>query len=190
MHSKPLLVALVALIAFAAAFLAGPRPANAEDPTTITVSPAAPTSQDAVSITVAGDLHSQFCGMDSMSFVKRADDAIVIYLFSAAQVCSLILRPTTFSVTEQIGPLPSGEYTVFVFSNEFDELDYVEVVPFQVNNLSVGGITELPRLERELLVAGSSDVHAGVVAGIVAAAAVGVLALGGAAWYTKKRLAN
>ena len=190
MNGKPLLIALVALVALAAAFLPGPRSANAGDPVAITIEPSAPTSQDAVSVTVAGDMGTQFCDLKSASFVDHGKNLIGINVFSTAEICSLLLRPTTFSLTEEIGLLPSGEYTVWVYSNQFDPVDDLELVTFGVSNLSVGGITELPRLEQQPLVADSSDVRAGVLAGVVAAAAAGVLALGGAAWYTRKRLIN
>ena len=190
MNRTPLLVALVALVAFAAVFLPNPRPADAEDPIKITINPAAPTELDAVSVTLAGDLGEPFCGLESEFFLVPDKNQIGINVFSTAEICSLILRPTTFSLTEEIGLLPSGEYTVWVYSNQFDPVDDLELVTFGVSNLSVGGITELPRLERAPLEANASDVNGGLVAGTVAAAVAGVLALGGAAWYARKRLTS
>ena len=52
----------------------------------------------------------------------------------------------------------------------------------------VGGIAELPEAAGAPLEAGaSSGPSAGVLAGIVAAAAMGAVALGGAAWYVRRR---
>ena len=52
----------------------------------------------------------------------------------------------------------------------------------------VGGIAELPDVAGLPLKAeGSSGPSAGVVAGVVAAVAAGALALGGAAWYARRR---
>ncbi len=54
-------------------------------------------------------------------------------------------------------------------------------------DLSVGGVAELPDVAAAPLEAdGSSGTSAGVVAGVVAAAA-GVLVLGGAGWYARQR---
>ena len=193
MNRTPLLVALVALVAFAAAFLPGPRPADAEHPkpVTISVDPAAPTELDVVSVTVAGDMGEQFCGVSSAAFVDLEKTQIGIFVWEASQYCTLLLRPTTFSITEEIGLLPAGEYKVWTSSGKFDAVNDANLVNLEVSGVAgVGGITELPQLERQLLEANSSDVSAGVLAGIVAAAAAGVLALGGAAWYTRKRLIN
>ena len=194
MNRTPLLVALVALVALAAAFLPAPRPADAEHPkpVTISVDPAAPTELDVVSVTVAGDMGEQFCGVSSAAFVDPEKTTVGIYLWQTSQYCSLILRPTTFSVTEEIGLLPAGDYLVWTSSGTFDAVNDANIVTFQVSGVAgVGGIAELPQLERQPLgAASSSDVSGSVVAGIVAAAAVGVLALGGAAWYARKRLTS
>ena len=193
MNRTPLLVALVALVALAAAFLPAPRPADAEHPkpVTISVDPAAPTELDVVSVTVAGDMGEQFCGVSSAAFVDLDKTEIGIFVWEASQYCTLLLRPTTFSITEEIGLLPAGEYTVWTSSGKFDAVNDANLVNLEVSGVAgVGGITELPQLERQLLEANSSDVSAGVLAGIVAAAAAGVLALGGAAWYARKRLTS
>ena len=194
MNRTPLLVALVALVAFTAAFLPAPRPADAEHPkpVTISVDPAAPTELDVVSVTVAGDMGEQFCGVSSAAFVDLEKTQIGIFVWEASQYCTLLLRPTTFSITEEIGLLPAGEYTVWTSSGKFDAVNDAHLVNLEVIGVAgVGGIAELPRLERQPLdAASSSGVSAGVVAGIVAAAAAGVLALGGAAWYGRKRLTN
>lgn len=53
----------------------------------------------------------------------------------------------------------------------------------------VGGVAELPEVDAAPLEAsGSSGPSAGVVAGIAAGAAAGAVALGGAAWYARRRL--
>lgn len=55
----------------------------------------------------------------------------------------------------------------------------------------VGGIAELPDVAGAPLAAGeSSGLSAGVLAGIVAGATAGVIALGGAAWYVRRRPAR
>ena len=121
--------------------------------------------------------------------IRAAKNQIGIFLFSTAQICSQIWRPTTFSFTEEIGLLPAGEYRAWVTSFRFDAVNDLELVIFEVSGVAgVGGIAELPQLERGALAADTSDVGAGVIASIVAAAAAGVLALGGAAWYARKRL--
>ena len=51
----------------------------------------------------------------------------------------------------------------------------------------VGGIAELPELAGTALEVESSGVGAGVVGGVVAAVAAGAVALGGAAWYARRR---
>ena len=196
MYKTPLFVAVaavsgVALVALAAAFLPDPRPADAGHASTITIDidPSIPTELDAVSITVAGDVGEQFCGISSQSILELDEDKIVIFLSEAAPVCSLILRPTTFSVTEEIGLLPPGVYDVAVISFNFDGLN--DYATFTVAGVAeVGGIAELPQMDRALLEADSSDVSAGLVAGVAIAIAAGALALGGAAWYAKRRLAN
>ena len=54
---------------------------------------------------------------------------------------------------------------------------------------SVGGIAELPEVAgTSLETDGSSGAGAGLLAGIVAAIAAGTVTLGGAAWYTRRRL--
>ena len=53
--------------------------------------------------------------------------------------------------------------------------------------IPVGGIAKLPAVATAPLEASSSSVGTGLVAGIVAALAVGVLAMGGAAWYARRR---
>ncbi len=58
---------------------------------------------------------------------------------------------------------------------------------FQVTQ-AVGGIAELPDAAGTPLEAtGTSSDNAGVVASVAAAAIAGVVALGGAAWYTRRR---
>lgn len=51
----------------------------------------------------------------------------------------------------------------------------------------VGGIAELPAVAGTALEVESSGVGAGVVGGVVAAVAAGAVALGGAAWYARRR---
>ena len=193
MYKTPLFVAVaavsgVALVALAAAFLPDPRPVDAEDPIKITINPAAPTELDVVSVTLAGDLGEQFCGLEAEFFLIPEKNQIGIFLFSTAQICTQVIRPTTFSFTEEIGLLPAGEYRAWVTSYRFDAVNDLELVIFDVTAVAgVGGIAELPQLERAPLEANASDVNGGLVAGTVAAAAAGVLALGGAAWYAKRR---
>ena len=56
-------------------------------------------------------------------------------------------------------------------------------------SIGVGGIAELPDVAGTALEAGgSSGLNVGVLAGAVAGFAAGALVLGGAAWYTKRRL--
>ncbi len=199
MKSRPLFVALVALVALAAAFLPDPRPADAGSLAieSVTVEPAAPTRLDAISITVAG---TRFTGCPVSSAYTRVGNKISITMQQKGQICSFVILP--FSITEQIGTLPAGEYQVEACQIEgllipgvstctsgFGASEISEA-SIEVSFLAVGGIAELPRLESEPLAADSSNVHAGVVAGILAAAAAGVLALGGAAWYARKRFTN
>ena len=126
-----------------------------------------------------------------MFFQVPDKNQIGIFVFSTAQICTLLLRPTTFSFTEEIGLLPAGEYRAWATSSRFDAVDDVEMVIFEVSGVAeVGGIAELPRLERTGLDANTSDVNAGVLASVAAAVTAGVLALGGAAWYAKRRLTN
>ena len=186
MSRRPLLVTIVALLALAVAFSPQPRQAVAEDPISITVEPASPTSQDTISVTVAGDMGEPFCNLTSQSVVDFDQHLVIIFVQDTSQFCTLLL-PTTFSITEQIDPLPPGEYRTWVYS-PFDVFDGLELVLFDVSGVPVGGVAELPHLEPELSVADSSDVSAGLAVGIVAAVAVCFLALGGAAWYTRKRL--
>ena len=55
----------------------------------------------------------------------------------------------------------------------------------------VGGIAELPEVAGVPLEApGSSDSNTGLLAGIAAAIAAGTVALGGAAWYARRRLTS
>ncbi|MCH8850576.1 MAG: hypothetical protein IIC89_07105 [Chloroflexi bacterium] len=57
-----------------------------------------------------------------------------------------------------------------------------------ISETSVGGIAELPDVDTASLeVADSSGPGAGAVVGVVAAVAAGALALGGAAWYARRR---
>lgn len=57
-----------------------------------------------------------------------------------------------------------------------------------ISETSVGGIAELPDVDTaSLQVADSSGPGAGAVVGVVAAVAAGALALGGAAWYARRR---
>ena len=52
----------------------------------------------------------------------------------------------------------------------------------------VGGVAELPEVSGEPLAAtGSSGGNAGLFAGLIAAVVVGAVALGGAAWYVRRR---
>lgn len=54
----------------------------------------------------------------------------------------------------------------------------------------VGGVAELPEAAGAPLQAtGSSDGNAGLIAGLIAAVVAGAVALGGAAWYVRRRLA-
>ena len=53
--------------------------------------------------------------------------------------------------------------------------------------VGVGGIAELPEVAETRLEAASSGVSASVVANFVTAVAAGALALGGAAWYARRR---
>ena len=194
MNRTALLVALpmassFPLVCLGASFLPDPRGTAAEDPIKITINPTTPTELDAVSVTLAGDLGEPYCGLDAMFFLYPDKDQIGIYLSSTAQVCDLLFRPSTFSFTEEIGLLPAGEYRAWSFSHQFDAVNNVELVTFEVSgDAEVGGIAELPQLERTGLEADSSDVHSGVLAGVVAAVAAGILALGGAAWFAWRRI--
>ena len=55
-------------------------------------------------------------------------------------------------------------------------------------NANVGGVAELPEVAGAPLQAtGSSDSNAGLIAGLIAAVVAGAVALGGAAWYVRRR---
>ena len=55
-------------------------------------------------------------------------------------------------------------------------------------NANVGGVAELPEAaEAPLQATGSSSGNAGLIAGLIAAVVVGAVALGGAAWYVRRR---
>ena len=57
--------------------------------------------------------------------------------------------------------------------------------------IGIGGIAELPEVAAPPLEApDSSGSSTGLIAGIVAAIAAGTLALGGAAWYARRRWAR
>ena len=178
-----LLVALIALTAVAAAFLPDPHAAAAGEDVTITIEPLAPTELDVVSITVAGG--SGFCTASSSHTLS--DNTIVIVLQEEADGCVAI--PLPFSVTEEIGLLPAGSYQVVAccFTTGFFKVG----AAFGVTAVAVGGIAELPD------VAGTAPLQAGdsstasvrllATAGVITA---GVIALGGTAWYARRRWAR
>jgi hypothetical protein len=62
-------------------------------------------------------------------------------------------------------------------------------IPGLIPSSGVGGVAEPPEVAGPALqTGGSSRTSAGLLAGIAAAVAAGAVALGGAAWYLRKRL--
>ena len=58
----------------------------------------------------------------------------------------------------------------------------------QIAQQCIGGVAELPEVTgTPLETTGSSGSSTGLLAGIVAAIAAGTVALGGAAWYARRR---
>lgn len=59
--------------------------------------------------------------------------------------------------------------------------------PFNPTDCPVGGIVELADVDSTALEAGSSGSNVGLIAAVTAAATAGALALGGMAWYARRR---
>ena len=202
MYRTPILVALAAasgaaLVVLAAVFLPGPHPTDAGSPAlfveSITIEPSAPTRLEAVSITLAGEAPTS-CPVTTAH--TRSGNDIYVTILHGPGHCSLVF--VSFNVTEQLGLLPAGTYQVLIceitephWLNKFcsapESFELLETT-LEVTFIAVGGIAELPPLERAALEADSSEVSAGVLASIVAAVAAGILAVGGAAWHARRRL--
>ena len=101
--------------------------------------------------------------------------------------CLFILG--SFSVTEQIGPLPRGIYEVQATASECVPPPCSASTTFGVGPMFVGGIAELPEAAAgEQEAASSRDsrpnlMAAGIVVGVVA----GAVALGGVGWWARRR---
>ncbi len=188
-----------ALVALAAAFLPDPRSADAGIPSlyfeSITIEPSAPTRLDAISITLAGEAPTA-CPV-STAHTRFGNDIYVTILHGPGH-CAFVF--VSFSVTEQLGLLPAGTYQLLIceiteahWLNKLcsppDTLELLETT-LEVDFVAVGGVAELPQLEPELLGTDPSDVHARAVPGVVATVTAGILAVGGALWYARRRLTS
>ena len=183
-----------ALVALAVAALGAPETAVGSHNSGLgfTVEPSAPTELDPITITVEGTMANP-CHDGSSRGHTLSGDTISIYIESVkvGDGCALFLRG--YTVAEEIGQLPAGPYQVRVIvlvCSEFPDCYPADSASgaFQVLG-AVGGIAELPDLESAPLeTPGTSGTNTAKLARITSAATAAAIVLGGAAWYTRRRV--
>ncbi|MEZ4864700.1 MAG: choice-of-anchor Q domain-containing protein [Caldilineaceae bacterium] len=102
---------------------------------TITVEPAAPTTSDPISITVAGELPNS-CTPHRESFAMNGHAIDIVSGPTDAQICLPVSTAWSYSV--QVGPLAAGVYTI-----THHLIDAVSVSTFTVSAIVVTPITGL-----------------------------------------------
>ena len=181
--------ALAALLVSVTALALGHDPPHADAGSSlsinsVTVEPPAPTEEDPISITVEGTM---WMTCPVTSFHSLSKNFIMISV-SVPPGSYCLAIPGAFSVTEEIGRLAAGSYQVKAYCGLSPCFGSKTLI---VTSSSVGGIAELPEVAETALEAGdSSGPSAGVLAGIAAAAVGGSVALTGAGWYVRRRVAR
>ena len=165
-----------------------PPRAEASGGLSITVEPTVATEADVIEVTVKGTLpYPASCYDISSSHVLIGNTIeITVQVVPVGVVCTPVLG--VLSATEEIGRLPVGVYQVEATATICLPPPCSVTATFTVVSGSVGGIAELPEANgRDLQTADSSRPAPGLLAGVTAAVAAGVLILGGAAWHRKMK---
>lgn len=185
---------LIAGIA-AGAFALDRHPAQASSVIeTITIEPANPTEADSITITVSGYMAAK-CYDDISSSHSLTENVISITIdaIPGTGFCPFALG-VPYSVTENIGGLPAGDYQVDATVYEPFPLDCGSPPCSASANFGVGpvppvgGVAELPDVaQTPLETTDSTGLRAGVWGAAGAIAVTGASMLGGMAWRLRKR---
>jgi len=183
MSRSRLLFALATLAALGGALLLDSGRAGAGSSIiSITVEPSAPTDLDITRMTVAGELYG-VCHASSSHI--RSGNAIAIFVGQEpGNYCAAVYIAWPFSVTEEIGQLPAGDYQVVVYAGVIPEAG----LSFHVSGASVGGIARLPDVDgASMKPPASSRSHLSAFAWLAGGVAAGAAALASAAWYARSK---